>query len=63
MKQKFFIFNLCSKSIGRYQLYLTDTNTTTRYHKNRPILPIPILQYRYIPNHDDYEILCLTVQT
>ena len=44
-EQKFFLFILCLKSIGRYRLYLTDTDTTTRYHKNRPI---PILKYWYM---------------
>ena len=39
----YFVLN----SIGRYRLYLIDTDTT-RYHKNRLIPPIPILKYRYI---------------
>ena len=32
------------KGIGRYRLDITDT--TTQYHKNRPVPPI--LKYRYI---------------
>ena len=43
--QKNFIFILCLIRIDRYRLYLTNTGTTTRYHKNRPIPPIPILKY------------------
>ena len=31
---KKFLYLLCLISIGRYRLYLTDTDTTTRYHKN-----------------------------
>ena len=38
IKQKFIVFILCLKTIGRYRLSLTDTDTTSLYHKNRPIL-------------------------
>ena len=47
-EQKFFIFILCLESIDRYWLDLIDTDATSRYHKNRPLLPIPILKYCYI---------------
>ena len=36
------------KKYRQVSAIFTDTNTTSRYHKNRPILPIPILKYRYI---------------
>ena len=30
----------------------TDTDTTSRYHKNRPIPPIPIPKYWYITSNN-----------
>ena len=51
MKKYFFTICVALEGIGRYQLEITDTDTTTRYHKNRPIPPIPILKYRYITSY------------
>ena len=48
---KIFIFILCFKSIGRYWLYLTNTDTTTQYHKNRLIPPILMLKFWFISSH------------
>ena len=62
-KQKFFIFIL-QKNKKKFYIYFvlkkyrqvlaifTDTNTTSRYHKNRPIPPILILKYQYITSLD-----------
>ena len=33
-EQKFFICILCLKRIGRYRLYLTDTDTTTDFYSD-----------------------------
>ena len=62
-KQKFFIFILQKNKkkfyiyfvLKKYQQVLaifTDTDTTSRYHKNRPIPPILILKYQYITSLD-----------
>ena len=50
-KKKFYIYFVLKK-YRQVSAIFTDTNTTSRYHKNRPIppIPIPILKYRYIPN-------------
>ena len=40
------------KKYRQVSAIFTDTDTTSRYHKNRPIPPIPILKYRYIPTSD-----------
>ena len=47
-EQKFFIFVL--KKYWQISAVFTDTDTTSQYHKNRPIppIPIPILKYWYI---------------
>ena len=47
IKQKFFIFVL-----KKYWLYLTNTNTSSRYHKNRLIPLILILKCQYITNQN-----------
>ena len=48
-KKKFYIYFVLKK-YRQVSAIFTDTNTTSRYHKNRPIPPIPILKYRYITN-------------
>ena len=45
-KKKFYIYFVLKK-YGQVSAIFTDTDTTSRYHKNRPI---PILKYRYIPS-------------
>ena len=57
-EQKFFMFirqkNFYYFVLKKYQqvsAIFTDTDTTSRYHKNRPIPPIPILKYRYITSY------------
>ena len=40
------------KKYWQVSAIFTDTDTTSRYHKNRPIPPIPILKYRYITSHN-----------
>ena len=62
-KQKFFLF--IQKKINIYfvlkkyrqvSAIFTDTDTTSRYHKNRPI---PILKYRYICGESNpHQTLC-----
>ena len=43
--KKFYIYFVLKKY---WQVLAIFTDTTSRYHKNRPIPTIPILQYRYI---------------
>ena len=40
------------KKYWQVSAIFTDTDTTSRYHKNRPIPPILILEYRYIPREN-----------
>ena len=45
------------KKYRQISAMFTDTDTTSRYHKNRPIPPIPILKYRYITNVDECKVI------
>ena len=53
LKKNFYIYFVLKK-YRQVSAIFTDTDTTSRYHKNRPIPPIPIsiLKYRYIPTFD-----------
>ena len=48
IQKKFYIYFVLKK-YRQVSAIFTDTDTS-RYHKNRPIPPIPILKYRYITN-------------
>ena len=52
IRQKNFYIYFVLKKYGQVSAIFTDTDTTSRYHKNRLIPPIPILKYRYITTLD-----------
>ena len=43
------------KKYQQVSAIFTDIDTTSRYHKNRLIPPIPILKYRYITTKKQVE--------
>ena len=49
------------KKYRQVSAIFTDTDTISRYHKNRPIPPIPILEYRYITSN--FSVLCLNIRS
>ena len=59
-QKKFYIYFLLKK-YRQVSAIFTDTDTTSRYHKNRPIPPIPILKYRYILTLNIETFLLLTL--